>query len=187
MVLTLALRAVPVADHRPSVRRLDIPGAILTTAAAILIVTGFTFAAEKGWAAPATLIASATGIVAAVVLLIVGGRTRDPLLDIRRFTNGHLATGTGSAFLFLVGFGATAYLLTLYFQQIRGLSLLVTGLAFVIPCVGVLIEPTSADVSPPAPVCAPRTPHRHRRRLRQGRTLRAADAQPGTGRPHHHR
>lgn len=138
IVLALALRAVPVDEHRPSVRRLDIPGAVLTTAAAILIVMGFTFAAENGWAAPATLIALVAGVVAAVVLLIVEGRTRDPLLDIRRFTNRHLATGTGSTFLFMAGFGATAYFLTLYFQQTRGLSALVTGLAFVIPCVGVL-------------------------------------------------
>ncbi|MGP9695113.1 MFS transporter [Brachybacterium sp. AOP25-B2-12] len=139
VVLTLALRAVPVDETRPSVRRLDIPGAILTTAAAILIVMGFTFAAENGWAAPATLIALVAGIVAAIVLLIVEGRTRDPLLDIRRFTNRHLATGTGSTFLFMAGFGATAYFLTLYFQQTRGLSPLITGLAFVIPCVSVLI------------------------------------------------
>ncbi len=139
VVLMLALRAVPVDETRPSVRRLDIPGAILTTAAAILIVMGFTFAAENGWAAPATLIALVAGIVAAIVLLIVEGRTRDPLLDIRRFTNRHLATGTGSTFLFMAGFGATAYFLTLYFQQTRGLSPLITGLAFVIPCVSVLI------------------------------------------------
>lgn len=139
VVLMLALRAVPVDETRPSVRRLDIPGAILTTAAAILIVMGFTFAAENGWAAPATLIALVAGIVAAIVLLIVEGRTRDPLLDIRRFTNRHLATGTGSTFLFMAGFGASAYFLTLYFQQTRGLSPLITGLAFVIPCVSVLI------------------------------------------------
>lgn len=139
IVLALGLRAVPADEHRPHVRRLDIPGAVLTTAAAILIVMGFTFAAEDGWAAPATLIALVAGVVAAVVLLIVEGRTRDPLLDVRRFANRHLAAGTGSTFLFMAGFGATAYFLTLYFQQTRGLSALVTGLAFVIPCVGVLI------------------------------------------------
>ncbi|MGK5672352.1 MFS transporter [Micromonospora sp. URMC 106] len=139
VVLVLALRAVPLDEARPALRRLDIPGAILTTAAAILVVMGFTFAAENGWGAPATLSALAAGIVAAVALLIVEGRTRDPLLDIRRFTNRHLATGTGSTFLFMAGFGATAYFLTLYFQQTRGLSPLITGLAFVIPCVGVLI------------------------------------------------
>jgi EmrB/QacA subfamily drug resistance transporter len=139
VVLILALRAVPLDEARPALRRLDIPGAILTTAAAILIVMGFTFAAENGWGAPATRSALAAGIVAAVALLIIEGRTRDPLLDIRRFTNRHLATGTGSTFLFMAGFGATAYFLTLYFQQTRGLSPLITGLAFVIPCVGVLL------------------------------------------------
>lgn len=139
VVLVLALRAVPADKTHPSARGLDVPGAVLTTAAAILIVTGFTFAAENGWAAPATLAALAAGVVTAAVLLVVERRTRDPLLDVRRFTNRHLAAGTGSTFLFMAGFGATAYFLTLYFQQTRGLSPLVTGLAFVVPCLGVLI------------------------------------------------
>lgn len=139
IIFLLALRAVPIDEARPVLRRIDIPGAVLTTAAAILIVMGFTFAAENGWASPATLIALIAGVVAAVVLLIVEHRTEDPLLDVRRFTNRHLATGTGSTFLFMAGFGATAYFLTLYFQQTRGLSPLITGLAFVVPCLGVLI------------------------------------------------
>lgn len=139
VIFLLALRAVPVDEAGPVLRRIDIPGAVLTTATASLIVLGFTFAAENGWGAPATLIALIAGVVAAVVLLIVEHRTQDPLLDVRRFRNRHLATGTGSTFLFMAGFGATAYFLTLYFQQTRGLSPLVTGLAFVIPCLGVLI------------------------------------------------
>ncbi|MBF9334966.1 MFS transporter [Microbacterium lacticum] len=138
VIFLIALRAVPADETRPVLRRIDIPGAVLTTAAAILIVMGFTFAAENGWGAPATLIILIAGIVAAIVLLIVESRTQEPLLDVRRFTNRHLATGTGSTFLFMAGFGATAYFLTLYFQQTRGLSPLITGLAFVIPCLGVL-------------------------------------------------
>ncbi|MFC0673839.1 MFS transporter [Brachybacterium hainanense] len=139
LIVLLALRAVPADEARPALRRIDIPGAVLTTAAAILVVMGFTGAAENGWDAPATLITLIAGVIAAVVLLIVEARTQDPLLDVHRFTNRHLATGTGSTFLFMAGFGATAYFLTLYFQQTRGLSPLVTGLAFVIPCLGVLL------------------------------------------------
>ncbi|TWS21317.1 MFS transporter [Tsukamurella asaccharolytica] len=142
VIILLTLRAVPADDSRPILDRIDIPGAVLTTATAILIVMGFTFAAENGWNSPTTLTALGSGIVSAAALLFVEGRTRDPLLDIHRFRNRHLATGTASTFLFMASFGATAYFLTLYFQQTRSLSPIVTGLAFVIPCIGVLLGTT---------------------------------------------
>ncbi|MFF2650196.1 MFS transporter [Streptomyces sp. NPDC058045] len=141
-ILAVAVRVVPADRHRPAPGRLDIPGAILTTGAAILIVMGFTFAAESGWGSPSTLLTLAAGLAAAVVLLAVERRTPEPLLDVRRFANRHLATGTASTFLFMAGFGATAFFLTLYFQQTRGLSPLVTGLAFTVPCAGVLVGTT---------------------------------------------
>lgn len=139
VVALLALRAVPADEVRALARSLDLPGAVLTTASAVLVVMGFTFAAENGWGDPVTLLVLIAGGAATVVLLVVEARTRDPLLDVRRFASRHLATGTGSTFLFMAGFGATAYFLTLYFQQTRGLSPFVTGLAFVIPCVAVLV------------------------------------------------
>lgn len=142
VVVLLALRSVPSDPHPPHTGRLDLPGAVLTTAAAILIVMGFTFAAEGGWTSPTALGTLLAGLVAAGLLLIVERRADDPLLDVRHFRNRHLATGTASTFLFMAGFGATAYFLTLYFQQVRGLSPFVTGLAFVIPCAGVLIGTT---------------------------------------------
>lgn len=139
VILLLARRAVPVDDERPVLHRIDVPGAVLTTAAATLTVMGFSLAAGHGWHAPSTLLSLTSGVVAAVALLIVESRTREPLLDVRRFSDRHLATGTGSTFLFMAGFGATAYFLTLYLQGTRGLSPLVTGLAFIVPCLGVLI------------------------------------------------
>lgn len=142
VVVLLALRAIPADPDRVHGGRLDLPGAVLTTAAAVLIVMGFTFAAETGWGSLPALGTLGAGILTTILLLIVERRANDPLLDVRRFRNRHLAAGTASTFLFMAGFGATAYFLTLYFQQVRGLSPLVTGLAFVIPCAGVLLGTT---------------------------------------------
>lgn len=138
VIVVLAVIAVPADDHRPSLRRLDVPGAVLTTASAILIVTGLTFAAEEGWSAAPTLLSLGAGLIGTAALLLVERRTRHPLLDLARFRDRHLAVGTASTFLFMAGFGASAYFLTLYLQETRGLSPLVTGLAFVLPCLGVL-------------------------------------------------
>lgn len=139
VIWLVAHRAVPRDQVATIPRRIDVPGAVLTTAAAVLIVMGFTFAAENGWDGPLTVVTLVAGIVVGAALLLLESRTPDPLLDVHRFTNRHLATGTGSTFLFMAGFGATAYFLTLYFQQVRGLSPLITGLAFVVPCLAVLI------------------------------------------------
>lgn len=138
VIVVLAVIAVPADDHRPSLRRLDVPGAVLTTASAILIVTGLTFAAEEGWSAAPTLLSLGAGLIGTASLLLVERRTRHPLLDLARFRDRHLAVGTASTILFMAGFGASAYFLTLYLQETRGLSPLVTGLAFVLPCLGVL-------------------------------------------------
>lgn len=142
VIALLAVGAVPRDSRRPSLRGLDVPGAILTTAAAVLIVMGLTFAAEFGWTAMSTLTCLGVGLAAVLVLLAVEHRTAHPLLDLAKFRQRHLATGTASTFLFMAGFGATAYFLTLYFQDTRGLSPLVTGLAFVVGCLGVLIGTT---------------------------------------------
>ena len=136
-----ALRSIP-ADRARASARLDLPGAALTAAAASLAVLGFTVAADAGWTDPAAVAASTFSVGAFVVLLIVEGRTAEPLFDVHRLRSRTLAVGTASTFLFMAGFGATAYFLTLYYQDDRGLSALSTGLAFVVPCVGVLLGTT---------------------------------------------
>lgn len=143
LIAALTAIAVPADDGHPRLRGLDAPGAILTTASAILLVTGLTLSAESGWTAPATLLCLGLGLAAIVVMLFVESRTGNPLLDLGMFRNRHLATGTASTFLFMAGFGATAYFLTLYLQDTRGLGPAVTGLAFVIPCLGVLLGTTA--------------------------------------------
>ncbi|GAB3294929.1 hypothetical protein GCM10027298_04040 [Epidermidibacterium keratini] len=138
VVIALAVASIP-RDPRPAPQRLDLPGAVLTTASAVLAVLGLTLAAQDGWASAATIGTLAAFVVAVVVLLAVERRTAHPIFDLRRFTNRYLATGTASTFLFMAGFGASAYFLTLYLQNVRGLSAMQTGLAFVVPCVAVLI------------------------------------------------
>lgn len=133
-----AVRVLPHDLARAERARIDVPGAILTTLTSLLVVLGFVTAAESGWNA-LSLSVLAASLVALVVLLLVERRTPAPLFDIRLLARRHLGLGTASTFLFMAGFGSTAYFLTLYFQETRGLSALLTGLAFVVPCGAVLI------------------------------------------------
>lgn len=138
LLVLVALRVVP---RDPSARfgaRLDVPGAVLTTLASAGLVLGFTRAAESGWSDAGTVLALAGGLLAGVLLVGVERRSDDPLIDPGLLGRRFVRVGVGSTFLFMAGFGATPYFLTLYLQQVRGVDPLMTGLAFVLPCLGVL-------------------------------------------------
>ncbi|WP_249356732.1 MFS transporter [Brevibacterium sp. 2SA] len=157
VIVVLAVRAVPSDTGHPSLRRLDVPGAILTTASAILIVMGLTFAAEDGWATAPTLSCLGAGFLGLITLLIVERRTAQPLLDPAKFRHRPLAAGTASTFLFMAGFGATAYFLTLYFQDTRGLTPpSPRDSPSSCPAWACSSERLSAVASRPGPACGPR-------------------------------
>jgi MFS family permease len=139
LVIALARASVPADSGERAQGRIDVPGALLATAAAVLTVLGLTSATERGWASLPVLGCLLAAALAGMLLVVVERRTTKPLFDPTLLRHRHLVTGTASTFLFMAGFGATAYFLTLYLQQARGLTALQTGLAFVIPCVGVLI------------------------------------------------
>ncbi|MFD3697642.1 MFS transporter [Streptomyces sp. NPDC058646] len=126
----LALIAVPLllgpplrAPGDPAARRapLDVPGALLLTAASAALVHGLT---ERSWPWLAAAVA------AGAVLALVQRRTPHPLLPPalpgRRSLLGGSAVMLGAAGLLVAGF----YLSSLHIQHTLGRSPLVTGLAF---------------------------------------------------------
>lgn len=139
IVIGLALFSAPAPSTNHADERSDLPGAVLTVAGPVLIVLGFTWATNSGWAAPVTWILLIAAIVCFLALIVIESRTAKPLIDLALLRNPRLRIGAASTFVFMAGFGAIAYFMTLYFQQDRGLDALQTGLAFVVPCAGVLI------------------------------------------------
>ncbi|GGP92863.1 MFS transporter [Streptomyces roseolilacinus] len=138
-VVVLAWGSVPPDRPEAPSGRLDLTGGVLATAAAGLTVAGFTFATEDGWSSRATWACLGLAALVAAALVIVESRAAEPLFRKKDVENRHLVVGTASTFLFMAGFGALAYFVTIYLQDTRGLSALSTGLIFVVPCAGVLI------------------------------------------------
>jgi EmrB/QacA subfamily drug resistance transporter len=108
--------------------RYDIPGAILVTLGLASLVFGFS-RAENGWARPDTIGFLALGIVLIAAFVRVEARTRNPLLPLRVI----LDRTRGGAFIssLIVGgalLGGLLYL-TLYFQEVRHFTPLVSGIA----------------------------------------------------------
>ncbi|MFE9395408.1 MFS transporter [Streptomyces flavidovirens] len=126
------LAAVPalVPPRTPQPTRLDVPGALLVTAATGSLIYGLVKAGDAGWAAPATLLPLAAAAALYALFAAVERATPTPLMDLRMFTRRPVLAG---AFLMLV---ATALLIAFFFlgsvylQHARGLSPLRTGLLF---------------------------------------------------------
>ncbi|MEK2474397.1 MFS transporter [Streptomyces noursei] len=117
----------------------DLYGTLTGTAGATLLVLALVQGPESGWTAPAVLISGAAAIVLLLAFLVIERRGRNPLMPLHLFRNRNLSTGTAVTFTFMATFGVLAYFLTLYFQNVHGFSAMQTGIAFVVPCAGVLV------------------------------------------------
>jgi EmrB/QacA subfamily drug resistance transporter len=110
-------------------RRFDPVGALTSMAGIGLLVWTTIEAPARGWSSPATL----GGYLAAALALagFVGWELRSPapMLDVRLFADRRVSVGSGSialAFFALFGF---IFLITQFFQDVRGYDTLTAGLA----------------------------------------------------------
>jgi EmrB/QacA subfamily drug resistance transporter len=115
------------ADPRP--RRFDLIGAAASVAGIGLLVWTTIEAPGRGWNSAATL-GGYLGAAAALAFFVVWElRRAEPLLDVRLFTDPRVSVGSGAialAFFSLFGF---IFLITQYFQAVRGYGTLTAGLA----------------------------------------------------------
>ena len=102
-------------------------GVVISTAGVTALVLAIIQGPQWGWAAPATLACFAAAAVLLTVFTLLELRTDWPLLDVRvfkipRFTGGALSISV--AFFCLFGF---IFLITQYFQFVKGYSTLSAG------------------------------------------------------------
>lgn len=110
--------------------RIDAPGALLIGAALAIAVAAILEAPTRGWADPLIWGGLVVAGLLALAFCAVELRRRQPLLDVRLFTDPAFATGVASI---VILFGATFgffYLGMQYVQQIMGYSPLMTAVAF---------------------------------------------------------
>jgi DHA2 family methylenomycin A resistance protein-like MFS transporter len=117
----------------PSIRRthpFDWTGQI----AAIVALGGLTFGiiegGSLGYGTPEVLVAFALAVVGAVVFLIAQARGRHPMVPLDLFRSSAVSTGLGIAFVTMAAFYGVVFVQSLYFQEQRGATALITGLLF---------------------------------------------------------
>jgi len=112
---------------RVRLHRFDVRGVVLSTAGVTALVLAIIEGPQWGWTAAGTLACFAAAAVLLTVFTVVELHTEGPLLDvrvflIRRFTGGALSISV--AFFSLFGF---IFLITQYFQFVKGYSTLSAG------------------------------------------------------------
>lgn len=134
-----ALLVIPADQASVAQTRLDIPGAVISTAGVLAIVYGMVQAPAIGWAVPGTLAPLAIGVVLLAAFLAIERRVGAPLIPLALFGNSGLRTGTATTFVFMGSFGVLPYFITIYLQQVAHVSALATGLVFMLPSACVLV------------------------------------------------
>ncbi len=108
-------------------RRMDYPGLVLGTTAVTALVLAIIEGPSWGWVAPTTLELFALAAVLLCGFVLFESRRAGPLLDVRVFRRGAFSSGAGAiaaSYFCLFGF---IFLITQYFQLVRGYSPLSAG------------------------------------------------------------
>ncbi|HET8521698.1 MAG TPA: MFS transporter, partial [Thermomicrobiales bacterium] len=110
-------------------RRLDLPAQVLAVAALVLLTTSFIEGGERGLSTP-ILAAGVLALVVAAIFVAVEHRQARPMLPLGLFSSGAFSGGVAVGLLINFAIFGEVFLMSLFFQQTRGYSVLMTGLAF---------------------------------------------------------
>jgi predicted MFS family arabinose efflux permease len=119
---------------------------------AVLTMGGLTFGAIEAGAAgfgdPRVLVAFAVAVVAAAGFVLAQARVAHPMLPLELFRSRPVVVSVGIGFAFMVGYYGLPFVFSLYLQQVRGLSALGTGVAFLpMMLIGLALTPFAAHLA----------------------------------------
>ncbi|MEU7881321.1 MFS transporter [Microbispora bryophytorum] len=114
--------------------RLDVPGALLATAGLVAFAYGLLEGATA---------VTATGLLLAAGFVVLQARTPHPLLPLRLVAHRRRGAALLVVFVTAAASATTTFLLSLYMQQVRGLSPISTSLAFLPFLLVVVMGPLS--------------------------------------------
>jgi EmrB/QacA subfamily drug resistance transporter len=117
--------------------RLDAPGLVLVTVAALGIVWGLTRGNDVGWGSTETIGTLAAGLVALVAFGFVERRAAEPMLPPRMFARRGFSAGTASNFLFSASLFSAVFFMAQFQQISQGQGPLDSGLRL-LPWTGAL-------------------------------------------------
>jgi EmrB/QacA subfamily drug resistance transporter len=112
----------------PSTPPVDVVGLALSTLAIGTLVFTIIEAPERGWTDPATTAGFALAATAAAVFVLWERRRAHPMLDVSLFRNLRFSAASGSIMVIFFALAGFIFLITQYFQFLKGYAPLSTGL-----------------------------------------------------------
>jgi EmrB/QacA subfamily drug resistance transporter len=135
-VVTIAPRLLARPQRRPG--RLDVAGAVTSTAGMSALVYAFIHAASAGWATGTTVAAFVAAAALLGVFLVVESRAPEPITPLWLLRDRSRAASYGARLLLVGGMFGMFFFLTQFLQEVLGFSPLQAGLAFT-PMTGALL------------------------------------------------
>jgi EmrB/QacA subfamily drug resistance transporter len=117
--------------------RLDLAGALTSTAGMSALVYGFIKASSAGWSSPLTLTSFAAAVVLLTSFIAIETRSSQPITPLRLFADRSRSASFVVRLLLVAGMFGMFFFLTQFVQEVLGLSPLQAGLAF-LPMTGAL-------------------------------------------------
>jgi EmrB/QacA subfamily drug resistance transporter len=139
LIVAAAFRLVPVDPRRARSATFDIPGAVLVSAAMLLLIYALVKAPDEGWATRHTIGELGTAAVLFVAFVIVERRSRNPLFPFAIFRVKGLAAADATQLLAFAGFLSAFFFLTLYMQNVLGYTPIQSGSAYLPVTVGIVL------------------------------------------------
>jgi len=131
-----ALFLAQTAENQPG--RFDLAGFLLSGVGLGLLMYGVSEGPDLGWGSATVLACVAAGLVLLVVMVAVEMRTSEPIVALRLLGNRLFRSSNGVMILGSVAFLGTLFVISLYYQDGRGLSPLQSGLSTFPEAVGVM-------------------------------------------------
>ena len=125
------------AQARPG--RFDLAGFVLSGAGLGLLMYGVSEGPAVGWASVTVLGTVTCGLVLLLAMAAVEMRAAEPIVALRLLGNGLFRSANGVMILGSIAFLGTLYVMSLYYQDGRGLSPLQSGLSTFPEAVGVML------------------------------------------------
>jgi DHA2 family methylenomycin A resistance protein-like MFS transporter len=123
---------------RSRTHKLDLPGQAAAIGALGLLAGALIEGGVIGWSSPWVLAGFAAATALAVLFVLQERRAPQPMLPLSLFASRRFSLTALVGLLVNIAFYGLIFVLSLYFQQVNGLSPLATGLAF-LPMMGVVL------------------------------------------------
>ncbi|MEU5052655.1 MFS transporter [Streptomyces sp. NPDC021096] len=110
--------------------RLDVPGAVTVTGGLLALIYALSTAAQRGFGGVDVLVTLVAGVVLLVAFVVVESRAAEPLVSLPMLRRRTVAWGNLAGLTTFAMMTTVIFLLTLYLQEVLGLSTVRTGLIF---------------------------------------------------------